>query len=56
MAAWESSAKLRMVAPPLPMMVPHRGVGTNNLSCMLFPSRASIDSATACHQIYAHSI
>ena len=48
MAAWESSAKLRMVAPPLPMMDPHSGVGTSSRSCGLFPSRAIIVSATAC--------
>lgn len=48
MAAWESSAKLRMVAPPLPMIEPHSGVGTSSRSCGLFPSRAIMVSATAC--------
>ena len=48
MAALESSAKLRMVAPPLPMIAPHSGVGTSSRSIVLFPSRASMDSATAC--------
>ena len=48
MAALESSAKLRIVAPPLPMIAPQSGVGTSSRSCVLFPSRASMDSATAC--------
>ena len=45
--ALESSEKLRIVAPPLPMIVPQSAAGTSMRSCVEVPSRASIDSATA---------